>query len=54
MADESTVRQSDGEEYVKPAIVCERDVDVFAATCNSGYGGQVGCRLEGECLFAFS
>jgi hypothetical protein len=54
MADEMKQHDDDSQSYVKPAIVCERDVDLFAAQCNSLHSGQPGCRLSGECLFAFS
>lgn len=54
MADSKVTRKGKVQSYVKPAIICERDVEVFAATCNSSYSGHVGCRLSGSCLLAFS
>lgn len=54
MRDRKVSNEGRKQPYTKPAIICERDVDVFAATCDSAHSGNPGCRLSGSCLFAFS
>ncbi len=54
MKDRKVSNEEKKQPYAKPAIICERDVDVFAATCDSAHSGQPGCRLATTCLYAFS